>query len=116
MNCRSEAQTLVGNILEAIPAAMADELVETLTATPNLRIERIISWGQVTAPGAWYDQAWSEWVILLQGEATLQLELEGLRCLQAGDWIVLPAHCRHRVESTSSNPPAVWLAVHFRDA
>ncbi len=100
-------------MLGAIPDPMVDELLETLAVGPYLRLERIVSWGQVTDPGAWYDQAWSEWVLLLQGRAALNVEGSGLRHLNSGDWILLPAHCRHRVESTSSDPPAVWLAVHF---
>ena len=35
------------------------------------------------------------------------------RQLHAGDWILLPAHCRHRVTWTQSDPATVWLAVHF---
>ena len=32
--------------------------------------------------------------------------------LRAGDWVSLPARCRHRVESVSDD--ALWLAVHGR--
>ena len=116
MKHRFTEQTAADNLLEAIPAARPVELFDILTEQSNLRIERIVSWGQVTAPGAWYDQEWSEWVLLLQGAATLRLERSGLQDLHPGSWLLLPAHCRHRVEFTSSDPPAIWLAVHFRDA
>lgn len=110
----SEKCIAAGNLLDDIPAAMPSELVDTLMEAAGLRIERIISWGHVTEPDSWYDQPWSEWVLLLQGAATLCLEREGLQQLRPGGWMILPAHCRHRIESTSSDPPAIWLAVHFR--
>jgi cupin 2 domain-containing protein len=45
--------------------------------------------------------------LLIEGEATV-------RVLGPGSTVHLPAHLRHRVEWTSSAPPAVWLAVHYR--
>ncbi|MDS4068774.1 MAG: cupin, partial [Candidatus Competibacter sp.] len=30
-----------------------------------------------------------------------------------GDYLWIPAHRRHRVEWTSENPPAIWLALHL---
>jgi cupin 2 domain-containing protein len=32
--------------------------------------------------------------------------------LKAGDYLLIPAHCRHRVEYTSADPPCIWLAIH----
>jgi len=32
--------------------------------------------------------------------------------LGAGDWLHLPAHCRHRVVWTDAAQPTIWLAVH----
>lgn len=90
------------------------ETFETLFAMAGARIERIVSPGQAGAPGEWYDQPWTEWVALVAGEAALEIEGEAeWRRLRAGDWIVLPAHCRHRVAQTSAEPPAIWLAVHL---
>ena len=113
MNLDGSARATAGSLLEAVPAAMREELVETLASMSNLRIERIVSFGQASAPGTWYDQSWAEWVLLVQGQATLLLEPQGLKQLCPGDWLLLPPHCRHRVEGTSSDPPAIWLAVHF---
>jgi len=80
----------------------------------GLKIERIISQGQASPPGFWYDQAWNEWVILLKGSATLQFEDEpATRALGAGDYVFIPARKRHRVEWTEPQQPTVWLAVHF---
>jgi cupin 2 domain-containing protein len=35
--------------------------------------------------------------------------------MKPGDWVEIPAHVRHRVESTQAEPPTVWLAVHRKD-
>ena len=75
-------------------------------------IERIISTGQTTPLGEWYDQETDEWVILLQGKAELSYE-DGERIgLQAGDYLVIPAHVKHRVEYTSQET-SLYLAGCF---
>lgn len=56
-----------------------------------------------------YDQDTGEWVVVLQGEAVL--DVDGAQTeLTAGDWLWLPAHTPHRVESVA--PGTRWLAVH----
>jgi len=87
-----------------------EEFTEMLRSK-NLRIERIVSSGQTTPDGQWYDQDEDEWVALIQGEAILEYENGEKVQLSAGDHILLPAHCRHRVAYTSANPPCIWLAV-----
>ena len=101
--------------LLALPAAdLSEEFFETLLQRPGIRIERIISSGQATPPGEWYDQAWDEWVLLLSGAAALQLDEEREpRRLLPGDSLLLPAHCRHRVAWTAPDEQTVWLALHF---
>jgi cupin 2 domain-containing protein len=94
-----------------IPLPIAEQF-ETLAQGHQLRIERIISTGQITAPGEWYDQELDEWVILLQGQAELRLGDGPRQPLKAGDYLLIPAHCRHRVEYTSADPPCIWLAIH----
>ena len=90
------------------------ELFETILERPGIKIERIVSTGQQTPAGEWYDQAWDEWVLLLAGAATLQIEGElAPRRLLPGDSIMLPAHCRHRVEWTAPAEQSIWLALHF---
>lgn len=90
----------------------AEELFEPLLQTPGLLVERIISAGQVTPAGQWYDQAGDEWVLLAQGQATLEYEGGRLLALNAGDSVLIPAHQRHRVVFTSREPPCIWLAIH----
>ena len=104
-----------GNLLADVPTTLAAEELRELLATPALRIERIVSTGQASPPGFWYDQDWAEWVLVLAGQAGLLIEGEAApRVLGPGSYVHLPAHCRHRVEWTSAEMPTVWLAVHFR--
>lgn len=88
------------------------EWFDTLLQTAWVRVERIVSTGQVTPSGEWYDQAADEWVVLLQGRATLEYGDGRRQALTAGDYVFLPAHCRHRVLYTSHPPPCIWLAIH----
>jgi len=53
-----------------------------------------------------------EWVILLQGEDQLSYADDTRLKLKAGDYLLIPAHTKHRVEHTSIEPPCIWLAVH----
>ena len=48
---------------------------------------------------------------LLGGNATLEFD-DGSLALAAGDALLIPAHCRHRVAACSLD--AVWLALHFQ--
>ncbi|WP_242521493.1 cupin domain-containing protein [Motiliproteus sp. SC1-56] len=107
----------IGNLFAAIPANLEQELTETLDCSGPFRLERIVSRGHASAPGFWYDQAESEWVLLLQGEAALAFADGRAEVrLQAGDYLEIPAGLRHRVAWTSDTPEAVWLAVFYRGA
>jgi len=102
------------NLLQLPTPLPGSELIEALIPDRGILIERIISSGQTTPPGAWYDQERDEWVVLLQGQARLAWENGSELALEAGDWVFSPAHERHRVEYTSVQPPCIWLAVHGR--
>jgi cupin 2 domain-containing protein len=87
-----------------------------LLATSALRLERIVSDGHATPPGEWYDQERDEWVVLLQGGAGLRFEGEDrVLVMQPGDYVLIPAHRRHRVEWTEGAQKSIWLALHFRE-
>lgn len=102
-----------GNLFSGLPSG-GMETFDTLLGRPGLRIERIVSTGQASPPGFWYDQPEDEWVVLLSGSAGLSIEGEPeVRALKPGDWLRIPAHVRHRVEWTDATQPSVWLAVHF---
>lgn len=103
-----------GNLLEALPSTLPDEVTETLLCHDDLRIERIVSHGQASPPGHWYDQDEHEWVLLLTGHAGLEIEGEDdIHLLGPGDYVLLPAHRRHRVAWTDSGKTTVWLAIFF---
>jgi cupin 2 domain-containing protein len=102
------------NIFSEIPEHLPEELFECILKQDNILIERIVSNGQVTPAGQWYDQTRDEWVILLQGQATLLLEKNWqLVKLTPGDYLLIPAHTRHRVEWTLPDFNTIWLAVHY---
>ncbi|BAP55680.1 cupin [Thioploca ingrica] len=91
------------------------EIIEKLLTHTHFTLERIVSTGQATPAGQWYDQEQDEWVILLSGSAGLLFAEENIiRVLHPGDYIHIKAHQRHRVEWTDSSQPTVWLALHYR--
>src|SRR5262249_29618481 len=103
-----------GNLLAGLPQRLEAEQTTALIAHEKLRIERIVSNGQASPPGFWYDQPWSEWVLLVAGAAGLLFEdEEEPRTLRPGDYLLIPAGRRHRVAWTDVEHPTVWLAVHF---
>lgn len=101
------------NFLADLPDARRDEVFTTLLDHPGARIERIVSMGQTTPEDAPYDQPHDEWVLLLAGAARLWIEGQGECRLTPGDATLIAAHVRHRVTWTSTEPPAIWLAVHL---
>lgn len=104
-----------GNLFAALPATpLGEERFDALLTQPGLRLERIVSTGQASPPGFWYDQVDAEWVVLLAGGASLRFADEATpRELVPGDWLYIAPRRRHRVERTSVEPPAVWLALHL---
>ena len=105
---------LFADVADVSAASIEEETFSEILARPGLKIERIISQGQTSPPGFWYDQAWNEWVIVLKGRATLQFEHEPVaREMGLGDYVFIPARRRHRVAWTEPQQPTVWLAVHF---
>ena len=81
-----------------------------LSGSDGLLVERIISTGQTTSPGHWYDQEKDEWVCVLEGEAGILYENGREHHLTRGSTLFIPRRLRHRVTYTSS--PCIWLAVH----
>ncbi|MBY4897459.1 cupin [Cupriavidus sp. AU9028] len=127
-----------GNLYASVEAGQhvaasedGEEHFDSLLQRPGARIERIVSTGQASPPDFWYDNPHDEWVVLLRGSAGLRLRTPASELapqaelppgedgedtevvLAPGDWIHLPAHCRHRVDWTDALETTVWLAVHF---
>ena len=99
------------NIYRDIPNQLPQELFTLLLQDKNLRIERIVSQGQRTPVGEWYDQMQNEWVIMLQGEAVIEYETMEQHSLKMGDFLFIPAHTKHRVLWTSTSQQTLWLAI-----
>jgi cupin 2 domain-containing protein len=103
----------VGNLLQGLPDAAQGEVFEALVRTGDVLVERIVSQGQASPPGVWYEQSRAEWVLLLQGAARLEWENGEQVALQPGDYVLIAAGRRHRVAWTERAGPTVWLALHF---
>jgi cupin 2 domain-containing protein len=104
------------NLLGDLPAARAGEIVDSLVAAPAVRIERIVSHGQTSPDGFWYDQDEAEFVVVLAGAARVRFADEAeARALKPGDTIHIATHRRHRVEWTDPACATVWLAVFYRE-
>ena len=102
------------NIFAQIPEQLPEELFECIIKQDNIVIERIVSNGHISPAGQWYDQTRDEWVILLQGKATLLFEKDNnLISLTPGDYLLIPAHTRHRVEWSQPDFNTIWLAIHL---
>ena len=95
--------------------SLSREVMEDILTTESFRLERIISTGQATPAGEWYDQEKHEWVLLLAGEAGLRFENDPrVIIMKPGDYLLIPAHRRHRVEWTVPDQPTIWLALHYQ--
>lgn len=96
------------NLFELPDYLPDDEVTEILLQNKNIRVERILSSGQSSPPGFWYDQKEEEYVVILKGCAELLMDTQKIT-LREGDSLLIPAHQKHRVESTSN--PCVWLCI-----
>ncbi|MBK5938862.1 cupin [Halochromatium roseum] len=114
-----------GNLFAEQPSPATGEVFEELLHCRNLRIERITSSGEPEP--ILYDQPHDEWVLLLSGNASLEIAGETIT-LSRGDYLFIPAHTPHRVLQTSAEPTAAepasteptatqpgctWLAIHL---
>ncbi|SET04497.1 cupin 2 domain-containing protein [Nitrosomonas marina] len=101
------------NIFSAIPVNLDSEMFEVLLQSDNVTIERIVSRGHQSPDNGWYDQDRNEWVLVLRGRAELMFDDQTVISLDAGDYIHIPSHKKHRVNWTDPELDTVWLAVHF---
>jgi cupin 2 domain-containing protein len=101
------------NLFEQIPKHAAQEIFTELLLTDQVRIERIVSFGQASPEGFWYEQPESEWILLLTGSAQLRLE-DRVLDLVPGDYLNIPAGTPHRVEKTAEQGQTVWLAIFYK--
>ena len=102
------------NLFQDIPPPRAEEFFETLAKSGAVEIERIVSSGHSAPAEGWFEADRREWVALLRGAARLEFEDGRELLLGPGDWLEIPARCRHRVAWTDPERETVWLAVHYR--
>ena len=84
------------------------ETFTTLLEHKNIKINRIVSSDILDEKV--YVQEENEWLVLLEGEATLLLGNEE-RKLAKGDTLFIPSKTPHRILRTKSG--TVWLTVHI---
>jgi cupin 2 domain-containing protein len=97
-----------GNLFTDAEAPLKGERFEALLTHKNLVVERIVSSTDTTPTE--YVQHQDEWVVLLQGEATLEIAGRSVE-LHSGDYVFLPAGTCHLVRRVTGG--ALWLAVHL---
>jgi len=97
-----------GNLFTDAASPLEGERFDILLRHRNLVVERIVSSASIAAQE--YVQTQDEWVVLIQGEAVLEVAGEATS-LKSGDYLFLPAGVPHTVLRTS--PGALWLAVHL---
>jgi len=102
----------MGNLFQNVAWA-SSEVFEPLVAGVGVRVERIISHGQASPEGFWYQQVEAEWVVVLQGRACLRFEQGEVYDMFPGSYALIPAGVRHRVDWTDPELPTIWLAIHF---
>jgi len=104
----------LSKIFAAITTDLSSEVFEDIIKSPNIRVERIISKGQTTPDDSWYDQDEHEWVLVLEGKAILGFEDGYSVTLNKGDYINIPAHCKHKVSWTDPDQVTLWLAIFYK--
>lgn len=107
----------IKNILDIADISdFKNEIFENIINTKdlkNLKIERIISKGQISEKDFWYNQEENELVILLEGNAILEIENQGELKLTKGDYLILNKNVKHKINYTSKIPECIWLAIHY---
>ncbi len=101
------------NIFQSIPDQIPEEIFETIVQARNVKIERILSKGQNTPSNSWYNQDFDEWVMILEGAATIKFDDIQPKSLVKGDYLWIPAHQKHQVVWTPKDTITIWLAIHI---
>lgn len=102
---------VVGNLNADAAPPEQGERFDTLLSHRGLVIERIVSTSKIQSQE--YVQEQDEWVVLLKGQATLDVAGQPVT-LSDGDYLFLPARTPHTVCTVSDG--AMWLAIHLHPA
>ncbi|MCF6435675.1 cupin domain-containing protein [Pseudoalteromonas sp. MMG022] len=106
---------MLENLLANLPLDTSKEHFEDLLSAKDVRIERIVSYGQTSPDSFWYDQDEHEWVLVLSGCGTVEFKNGEKHSLECGDFLNIPAYTQHRVSHTATSEATVWLAIFYRD-
>ena len=87
---------------------LTGEKFTTLFKHKNIKIVRIVS--SNTFKSEEYCQEEDEWVVLLEGEATLYLN-EERKVLKKGESLFIPALTKHHISSMQQG--TLWLTLHI---
>ena len=102
------------NLLSAPVADAGQEQHKRIQQGPGWHLDLISSNAFSNAADDWFDQTSHEWVLVLRGSATLELQDPyERRDLSVGDHLYLHPHRRHRLERTDPDPGTLWLALHW---
>ncbi len=85
------------------------EVFKNLFENKDIKITQIVSSSNLDTKE--YNQEYDEFVILLRGKATLEIN-KNIIDLKDGDYLHIPAHTKHKVLKTSNG--ALWLAIYFK--
>ncbi|MDO5718981.1 MAG: cupin domain-containing protein [Tissierellia bacterium] len=96
------------NFFENTKFLPSDEEIKIVFENDEIRIERICS---NNCPSGPYFQDNDEWVMILDGEAILEMNGENID-LSKGDSIFIPRKTVHSVLGTSKN--CIWIAIHIK--
>ena len=100
------------NIFEQIIVDKNEERFFEIFKNETIKIEKIVSNGQISPEIFWYEQEKSEFILLLEGFAILEFENREVE-LKKGDCLNIEAFEKHRVKFTSLDEPTVWFAVFY---
>ena len=103
----------VRNLFDVTKENFSNEIFERMIENENFVLEKIISEGHSSPRDFWYDQNKNEFVILISGSAKLQYDDGQITNLNPGDYLIIPAHKKHRVEWTDPNQKTFWIALHY---
>lgn len=106
-------EIIIKNIFEDFPERQESEYLELLLSNPAFKMEKIISQGHVSPDNFWYDQNKNEFVLLISGNARISFENNYTIDLKPGDYLIIPAHKKHRVDFTKPGEKTIWLTIHF---
>jgi len=95
------------NIYDYITPTIGEEFT-TLLEKENIKIVRIVSSDKLEAKE--YCQEENEFVILLEGKATLDIKGKRIK-LSRGDTLFIPARTEHKILATKKG--TLWLAIYF---